>query len=107
MSDCWYVFSDGLANDQALCVKYLEDRRKRGMSVPVIHSIGEWLRRAIDPATPSCDPILLATCACNPYSLRPLAATPSCLQPLLPAPSPTFEPFLNPTPVLRPLYYDD
>lgn len=54
MSDCWYVFSDGLANDQALCVKYLEDRRKRGMSVPIIHSIGEWLQSACNLATLSC-----------------------------------------------------
>ena len=35
-----YVFSDGMADDQSLCLDFLEARIRHGQTVPVIHTVG-------------------------------------------------------------------
>ena len=39
-ADCWYIFSDGMADDPSLCMDFLEALIRHGQSVPVIHTVG-------------------------------------------------------------------
>ncbi len=38
-ADCWYIFSDGLADDPMQCVDFLEARIRHGQRVPIIHTV--------------------------------------------------------------------
>jgi len=39
-ADCWYLFSDGLADDPMQCIDFLESRAKFGLRCPRIHAVG-------------------------------------------------------------------
>jgi hypothetical protein len=38
--DCWYLFSDGLADDAAECLRWAEEQRARGRPLPPVHAVG-------------------------------------------------------------------
>jgi hypothetical protein len=38
--DCWYLFSDGLADGAAACLEWVEEQQAAGRSCPPIHCIG-------------------------------------------------------------------
>lgn len=38
--DCWYLFSDGLADGAAACLEWVEEQKAAGRSCPPIHCIG-------------------------------------------------------------------
>lgn len=39
--DCWYLLSDGLADDAAECLRWVEARRLAGRPLPPVHTVGE------------------------------------------------------------------
>ena len=39
--DCWYLFSDGLADDGAKCLEWVEEQQAAGRPVPPIHTVGK------------------------------------------------------------------
>jgi hypothetical protein len=39
--DCWYLFSDGLADDGAKCLEWVEEQQATGRPVPPIHTVGK------------------------------------------------------------------
>ena len=40
-ADCWYMFTDGQADDGARCLEWVQARLAAGQAVPPIHTIGE------------------------------------------------------------------
>jgi hypothetical protein len=41
-ADCWYIFSDGQADDALKCLEWLRARLAAGATIPPIHTIGGW-----------------------------------------------------------------
>eukprot|EP00798_Chlamydomonas_sp_ICE-L_P032322 gene32322-16893_t len=39
-ADCWYLMSDGLADDPSQCLEFIQSRIRNNERVPVIHAVG-------------------------------------------------------------------
>ncbi len=40
-ADCWYVLSDGLADDPMQCLEFIETRIRHQQRTPVIHTVSD------------------------------------------------------------------